>query len=173
MNILNLNKFIEDSSLLNKRIKDYEKKRLIRKTSDKSEIKGHIEKAEHNLEFVFDNLKIGYFDWCITGCYYAVYHATLALIIAKGVFSKNHDATLCILIKEYYGEGISKEDIKLINKFFLDYQDLLFYVQVKNKRESSTYASDCSFDKKEVEELRLKSINFISKVKEILREEIK
>lgn len=171
MKIKELNRFIEHSNLVNNRIKRYGKEGIIRKqSSDENEIRGHIEKSEHNLKFIQDNLKIGYFDWCITGCYYAVYHAALALIIAKGYISKNHDATLCILIKEYYKQGgIDKRDIELINKFFLDYQDLLFYVQSKNKREEATYSSYYKFDKKTVEELRLKSILFVNKAKEILK----
>jgi uncharacterized protein (UPF0332 family) len=170
MKLKELNKFIEYPNLVNQKIVKYEKERIIRKQApDENEIKGHIEKSEHNLKFIQDNLKIGYFDWCITGRYYAVYHATLALIIAKGYISKNHDATLCILIREYYKHGINEEDIGLINKFFLDYQDLLFYVQSKNKREEATYSSYYKFDKKTVEELRLKAILFINKVKGILK----
>ena len=51
---------------------------------DSEEIKGHLLKAEHNLRFVNDNLKLHYFDWAITSCYYASYHAALALILTKG-----------------------------------------------------------------------------------------
>ncbi len=170
MKIKELNRLIEHLDLVNKKIKKYEKKKIIRKqSSDKNEILGHVEKSEHNLKFILDNLRMGYFDWCITGCYYAVYHAALALIIARDHVSKNHDATLCILIKEYYKHGINKEDVKLINKFFLDYQDLLFYIHSKNRREEATYSSSYKFDRKIVEELRLKAISFVNKVKEILR----
>ncbi len=60
------------------------------------------------------------------------------------------------------------EEIELLNKFFLDYQDLLFYVQAKNKREEASYASVYKFDKKVVEDLRLKTILFVNKAKTIL-----
>jgi len=170
MNLKELNKLIENQDIVNEAIEKYEKKFIIRRNKiDEFEIQGHFEKAEHNLKFIQDNLKLGYFDWCITGCYYSVYHAALALLLAKGYTSKNHDATLCVLIKEYYKQGIDEKDIELINNFFLDYQDLLFYVQSKNKREEATYSSKYKFDKKVVEELRLKSILFINKVKEILK----
>ena len=56
----------------------------------------------------------------------------------------------------------------MINKIFLDYQDLLFYVDSKSKREQASYSSGYKYDKKEVEELRLKTINFVNKVKTIL-----
>ncbi len=171
MRLLELNNLIMYKSLLNKKINQYKKERVIREQSPKeSEIAGHLEKSEHNLNFIKDNLEIGYFDWCITGCYYAVYHAALALTLAKGYASKNHDATLCILIKEYYDKDINKEDINLINKFFLDYQDLLFYVESKNKRENATYSTKYEFDKKTVNDLRLKAISFVNKVKDILKE---
>lgn len=169
MKIDDLNRLIADSVLLNERIESGKKSKIIRKQQkDREEIRGHIEKAENNLKFVFDNLKLGHFDWCITGCYYAVYHIALALILSKEYSSKNHDATLCLLIKEYYKNGITKEDVELINNFFLNYQDLLFYIQSKNKREEATYSTRYKFDQNIVEELRLKAIDFIDKAKNIL-----
>lgn len=172
MNLKELNKLISKKYLVDKKIKNYEKMGIIRKQiSDLNEIEGHIKKSEHNLEFIQDNLKMGYFDWCITGCYYAVYHSALALIIAKNYMSKNHDATLCLLIREYSKQGITIEDIELINKFFLDYQDLLFYVYSKTKRKEATYSTKYLFDKKLVDELRLKTIIFVNKAREIIKNE--
>lgn len=167
-----LDKLILNKEFVERKIKEFKEKGVLKKEAfDEIEIKGHLEKAEHNLKFVYDNLKLQYYDWCITGCYYAVYHAALSLILRKGYSSKNHQATLCILIKEFYKNGINKEDIKLINNFFLDYQDLLFYMQSKNKREDATYLSKYKFDKKIVEELRLKAMLFLDKVKGLLRRE--
>src|SRR3989344_3917827 len=169
MEIKVLRKLIANPLLLNKRIKFYESKKIIQKVPfDLEEIKGHISKSEHNLKFILDNMKLGYYDWCITGCYYAIYQIALALIRAKEVYSKNHDATLCLLARDYYQEGITKEDIELINIFFLDYQDLLIYVHTKDKREEASYSSKYNFDKTHVEELRLKTIEFINKARGIL-----
>lgn len=142
-------------------------------TVDQAEIQGHIEKAEHNLSFIRDNLKLGYNDWCITGCYYASYHIVLALILTKGFASKNHLATLCILIKEFYKNGIEKEDLELIDSLFLDYQDLIFYVESKNKREDATYSSNKFYEKSAVENLRLKAVVFVDKVKSLIKSELK
>lgn len=169
MEIKTLRKLIEKPEFLNKELAFYQKKKIIQKALvDIDEIKGHIEKSEHNLQFVLDNIKIGYYDWCITGCYYAVYQIALALIRAKEYSSKNHDATLCILIKDYYKKGISQEDIELINIFFLDYQDILFYVHSKDKREEASYGAKYNFDKDKIEELRLKTIDFVNKGREIV-----
>ena len=50
----------------------------------------------------------------------------------KGYFSKNHDATLCLLIKEYCEKGLAESDIELMNIAYLNYEDMLFYVKSKN-----------------------------------------
>ena len=169
MDIKVLRRLITNPVLLDKRIKFYESKKVIQKVPlDMEEIKGHIFKSEHNLKFVLDNMKLGYYDWCITGCYYAIYQIALALIRAKQVYSKNHDATLCLLARDYYKEGITQQDIELINIFFLDYQDLLIYVHTKDKREEASYSSKYNFDKDKVEELRIKTIDFINKARGIL-----
>ena len=174
MEIRVLRKLIANPLLLNKRIKFYESKKIIQKVPlDLEEIKGHISKSEHNLKFVLDNMKLEYYDWCITGCYYAIYQIALALIRVKEVYSKNHDATLCLLARDYYQAGITKEDIELINVFFLDYQDLLIYVHTKDRREEASYSSKYNFDKEKVEELRLKTIDFINKARGILDSQIK
>ena len=170
MNINELNNLIKNVGILEERINKYKEKKLIKmQNRDEAEINGHLEKAEHNLRFIHDNLILGHLDWCITGAYYSVYHATLALILNKNYSSKNHEATLCILIKEYYKNGVSKEDIELINNLFIDYQDLLFYIQSKDKRNESTYSSKYKFDKQTVEDLRSKAILFVNKAKGILK----
>ena len=103
----------------------------------------------------------------ITGCYYASYHSALALILTKNYSSKNHLATLLILIKEFYKKGLNKQEIEDLAKL-LDYQDILFYVESKDKRERATYTTKINYDKKEVEELKLKSSLFVSKIKNML-----
>jgi len=170
MNEYYLKQLLNSNSKLNDKITEFIKEKIIVKQDvDINEIKGHIEKSEHNLNFIKDTLKQGYSDWAITGCYYAMYQAVLALILKKGYSSKNHDATLCILIKEYYKKGIEQEDVELMNKFFVDYQNLLFYIQAKNKREDATYSSNYKYDYKTVENLRIKAILFVNKAKEILK----
>lgn len=169
MKINELNLLIKDKQFLDKKIKFYESKKIIKKQEPNIfEIKGHIEKVNHNLQFVNDNLKKGYNDWCITGCYYSMYHSALAL--AKSYFSKNHDATLCILIKEFYNKGISEKDLELFNSLFISYVDLIVYVEAKNKREEATYSTRYDFTNETVEELRNKAVQFVNKAQEILRE---
>ncbi|MBI3033098.1 HEPN domain-containing protein [Candidatus Woesearchaeota archaeon] len=163
-----INQLLNNKEILEKKIKEFLEQNILKiQLTDQEEIKGHLLKADHNLRFIAENIKIGFLDWAIVGCYYASYHAALSLILTKGYFSKNHLATLCILIKEFYKKGLQEEDIKILSQF-LDYQDVLFYVESKNKREDAAYSTKSKFDKKEVEQLRIKSALFVSKIKSIL-----
>lgn len=167
-----LNKLLNNSAIVDGKIKEFLENGILKEqTADLEEIKGHILKAEHNLRFVSENIKIGFPDWAITGCYYACYHAALGVILTKGYSSKNHLATLCILIREFYKKGLNKEDIEVLSDF-IDYQDLLFYVESKNKREDATYSTKSRFDKNEIEQLRIKAVLLVSKFKSILERRI-
>ena len=165
-----LNKLLENKELLSTKIGEFLQQNVLKQQpTDQEEIKGHIEKAENNLKFVKDNLKLGYHDWCISGCYYASYHIVLALIMTRGYASKSHLATLCVVIKEFYTKGIDKADLEMIDSLFIDYQDLIFYVESKNKREDATYSSKRFYNKNRVENLRIKATLFVNKVKEIIK----
>jgi len=168
MNLYELNLYLNDEEKLNNKIKELIRQETIKRQDlDEDEIRGHIMKSEHNLKFVTDNIKLKYFDWAINGCYYASYHSALALILTKNYSSKNHLATLLILIKEFYKKGLNKQEIEDLVKL-LDYQDILFYVESKDKREKATYTTRTTYDKKEVEEIKLKSSLFVSKIKNML-----
>ncbi len=172
MKIKELKRLIEEPKKLESKLKFYLNKKIIKKGDiDLDKVKGHLEKTEHNLNFLKDNLKLGYFDWVITGCYYAVYQASLALISARGFNSKNHDATLCLLIKEYYKKELNKEEIEMVNKFFLEFRDLMTYVIIKKKREEANYSSSLIFDKEIVEKIRNQTIEFVNKCRTILKYE--
>ncbi|MEA3414322.1 MAG: HEPN domain-containing protein [Nanoarchaeota archaeon] len=166
MNKKEFQKIITNKKYLEKKIKFFEKKNIIRNESNKSEIQGHLEKSEDNLRFVNEIFKLNFLDWTITGCYYSIYHLALALCIKKGKFSKNHNATILLLIK-FYSEF--KEEFDLINELYLNYKDLLFYSEIKEKRNLSTYSTQKILNKKEVKELKTKTIKLIIKLKEILK----
>ena len=165
-----LQKLINNPKLIEEKIKEFrEKKLLFKQDVDNEEIKGHILKAEHNLRFVATIAQKKFFAWALTGCYYSCYHAALALIQIKGYSSKNHLVTLCVIIKEFYKKELTKEDIEILSNF-LDYEEVLFYVETKNKREAATYSTKTSFDKKDVEKLRIQATMFVNKIKNILVE---
>jgi uncharacterized protein (UPF0332 family) len=139
---------------------------LRRQPVDPAEVSGHQEKAEHNLRFVKKAAELGFLDWAVTGCYYSAYHAALALILMRGYSSKNHVATLLVLVKEYYRE-LTRDEIAIYNEL-LDYQDILFYVESKRRREDATYSTRLRFDRQDVEQLRIKAALFVSKARSVL-----
>ena len=91
------------------------------------------------------------------------------MILRKGYYSKSHDATLCVLIKHFYKRTFSKEDILLINSVALDAGDILFYVQTKQEREKASYSTKISFEKSRVNDLKLKTVLFVNKARDILK----
>ncbi len=132
-------------------------------------IQGHLEKADHNLKFVKSTLELKDFnDWAIVSSYYAIYHASLALCALKGYSTKDHNATLLILIKEFYNNGLSKEEIETVGKTTIEKEDVLYYVNAKQSRNKASYSTEKIFEPKEVENIRLKAIMFVNKVREIL-----
>lgn len=147
-----------------------QKEVLQKQKRDPAETEGHLLKAYHNLRFV-SQTKPEFYDWAVVGCYYACYQASLALILVKGYASKNHLATLCILIKHFYRKELDREDLELFSRF-LDYFDLLFYVETKNRREDAAYSAQILFQKKEVEQLKLKASLFVDKINQIIKDKV-
>ena len=149
---------------------EYLNEGTINKEEEKENLsKSHLEKVDYNLDFINNLLKQKkFYDWIIIACYYAIYHASLALSSIKGYSSKNHLATLCALIHFYYKEELNKEDIELIAKSYLDKVEVTYFVEAKNKRETASYGVSKEFDKNEAEKLRVKTILFVNKAKEIL-----
>jgi len=163
-----LKRLLEDKEYLKKKILFHQENNTLFQSDSTFEIKGHLDKARHNLSFLKE-IKSEYNDWMLVACYYAAYHAALALILSKKYFSKNHDATLCILIKEFYSMELSKEDIMLLNMF--DTQDLLFYVESKQNREEASYSTKTKFDDKKVNNLKIKTTLFVNKAQKIIESE--
>lgn len=156
-----------------KRDSDFEEYLTSKKIKKEAEIKelieGHLKKADHNLKFVKSTITLKEFnDWAIISAYYAIYHASLALCALKGYSTKDHNATLLTLIKEFYEQGLDKEDIDIMGKSTLEKEEVLYYVEAKGKRRKASYSTEIDFSKQEAELLRLKAISFVNKVKEII-----
>jgi uncharacterized protein (UPF0332 family) len=149
----------------------YLKKEMIKEEKEKDFLSvSHLKKAENNLLFVnhlFDEKS--FYDWAIIGCYYTIYHASLALITKKGYSSKNHLATLCALIKFYYkNRDLNKQEIELVYVSSLEKEEVSYFAYAKDKRETASYGLSDKFNKKEAEELKVKTIQFLNKCREIL-----
>lgn len=156
-----------------RRQKDFEKYLRLKKIKTETEIKelieGHISKADHNLKFVNKTLELKEFnDWAIVSAYYSIYHASLALCALKGYSTKDHLATLLVLIKEFYQKQLSKEEIEIVSKTTMEKEEVLYYVEAKSKRTKASYSTNVLFDEKEAESLQKKAISFVNKVKEII-----
>ncbi len=146
-----------------------EHKQIKKEIEIKELIEGHIEKADHNLKFVKSTLELKEFnDWAVVSAYYSIYHASLALCALKGYSTKNHLATLLILIKEFHQKGLTKEEIEIVGDTSIEKEEVLNYVEAKLKRTKASYSTEKIFDKDEVESLRQKAINFVNKVKGIV-----
>ncbi|HDP73811.1 MAG TPA: hypothetical protein ENN46_02535 [Candidatus Woesearchaeota archaeon] len=135
---------------------------------DINAVKGHIAKAVSNIRFV-DSISKEFSDWAVVGCYYCLYHAALALIIRKGFFSKSHDATLCLLMLEYYRD-LSEDDLALVNFAFLTKEDILFYVKAKNKREEASYSAKTRFGWSDINTIFTNTRLFLNKAKKLISE---
>ena len=156
-----------------RRQKDFEKylksKKIKAETEIKELVKGHINKADHNLKFVMKTLELKEFnDWAIVSAYYSIYHASLALCAMQGYSTKDHLATLLILIKEFYQKQLNKEEIEMVSKTTIEKEEVLYYVEAKSKRTKASYSTNILFDEKEVKILQKKAVSFVNKVKEII-----
>ena len=156
-----------------RRQKDFEKYLKSKKIKAEIEIKelieGHINKAGHNLKFVKSTLELKEFnDWAIVSAYYSIYHASLALCALKGYSTKDHLATLLILIKDFYQKELNKEEIEMVRKTTIEKEEVLYYIEAKAERKKASYSTKILFDEKEAENLQKKAISFVNKVKGIL-----
>jgi len=174
--------WFENNEELSKSFNFYLKKGLIKEEKEtKSLSNSHLNKTNYNLDFInFLEENNVFFDWEVVGCYYAIYHASLALLVKKGYSSKNHLATLCALIKFYYipekepdnkkEKSLSKEEIELVSISSLEKQEVAYFTEAKDKRETASYGVKSSFKQDETKELKLKTIKFVNKCKLILEE---
>ncbi len=132
-------------------------------------IQGHIEKADHNLKFVKSTLELKEFnDWAIVSAYYSIYHVSLALCALRGYSTKDHLATLLILIHEFYQRELNQGDIEIVGNTTVEKEEVLYYIEAKSKRNKASYSTQKAFDENEAENLRIKAIAFVNKAKEII-----
>src|SRR3989344_843211 len=162
--------WLESEERRNRDFNQYLKsKKITKETETPALVKGHIEKADHNLKFLQATLGLKEFnDWAIVVSYYSIYQASLALCALKGYSTKNHLATLLIFIKDFYKIKLDREDIAIVSKVAIEKEEVLDYIKNKAKRKEANYSTKIFFDIKEAEGLQRKAINFVNKVKEII-----
>lgn len=164
---MNLIKLFEDENELITQIEKFFKNNQIEKISEnKSLVKAHIEKAKHNLQFFAKNLNDEqYTDWLIVILYYTIYHCALALLANKRYTSKNHTATILLLIKEY---SISKEEVELITELSINKDDAELYTNLKSDRHDASYSTNSKFNIGIVKKYQKEVITFMQKTEEII-----
>ena len=162
--------WLEDEERREKDFHRYSKSKKVKREIEIQElVKGHIDKADHNLKFTNSILEAGKFnDWAVVSAYYSIYHASLALCALKGYSTKDHLATLLILIREFYKKELNKEDIEVIGNATIKKEEVLYYIEAKAKRTIASYSTQKVFDKNETKDLRVKAISFVNKAKEII-----
>ena len=164
---MNLDKIFSDEKYLEKELNFFINKKHI-KTITKNEklIKAHIKKAKHNLKFYNKNKNEHEFeDWLIVILYYTLYHCALALITNKEKMSKNHYATILILIKEY---NINKKEAKLIYELSINKEDAELYTRLKEDRHNASYTTNTPFNKLKLKQYETEIYEFINKTEEII-----
>lgn len=167
---MNINQLIENKELLEEYCLNYIKRKVLIKSDNSNQLKfGHIEKANHNLDF-FQTIKDDSFDdWKIVVLYYCLYHSFLALVENKGYSSKNHNATIVFILKNYI--QINKEDIQVFERLNISHEDAIFYTTLKDKRNQASYSIKTNIKHFDINDLAQKVKNILLKIKEILENE--
>ena len=165
---MNIDKLFLDKEYLEKEINFFINKKQIKKIDNNPElVKSHLKKARHNAEFYKLNKEHRKFnDWLIVTLYYSLYHSALALITNKNYSSKNHYATILILIKEY---SITKDEAKLLSELSINKEDAELYTNLKEDRHDASYTTNSRFSQKTIEDYENKVLDFINKTEELIQ----
>ena len=165
---MNIDKLFDDKEYLEKELNFFMTKRQIKIIRQNKELtQSHLKKARHNLEFYNINKHHQNFnDWLVVTLYYCLYHCALALITNKRYASKNHYATILILIKEY---AITKNEARLLDELSINKEDAELYTNLKEDRHDASYSTDTKFDKITLNDYESRVLDFINKAEEIIQ----
>jgi uncharacterized protein (UPF0332 family) len=165
---MDIDRLFADKEYLEKKITFFLSKKHIRKIQGNPElVESYLKKARHNFEFYKLNKEHRKFnDWLIVTLYYALYHCALALITNRQYASKNHHATILILIKEY---AITKEEVELLNELSISKEDAEFYTSLKEDRHDASYATNSRFTDETIKTYEVGVLDFINKTEEIVQ----
>ena len=164
---MDINKLFEDRKYLEEELKFFTAKKHIRKITKNAElVQSHLKKARHNLEFYQLNKEHKKFnDWLIVTLYYSLYHCALALITNKQYASKNHYATILILIKEY---AITKDEAILLHELSINKEDAELYTHLKDDRHDASYATNIKFSQETINDYENQVLDFMNKAEELI-----
>ena len=165
---MNIDKLFSDKKYLEKEINFFISKKQIKTIQKNTElVNSHLKKARHNLEFYKLNKEHKKFnDWLIVTLYYSLYHSALALITNRNYSSKNHYATILILIKEY---AITKDEAKLLNELSISKEDAELYTNLKDDRHDASYATNIGFTQETIKDYENQVLDFVNKTEEMIK----
>ncbi len=167
---MNVDKLFSDRGYLEKEMGFFRRRKHIRYIPENKElVNSHLKKARHNLEFYKLNKEQSKFnDWLIVTLYYSLYHCALALITNKNYSSKNHYATILILIKEY---SVTMDEVRLLNELSVNKEDAELYTNLKEDRHDASYMTNTKFSQDKIRDYENKILDFINKTEEIVQNE--
>lgn len=165
---MNIDKLFSDKEYLKNELNFFIIKKQVKKIDNNPElVNSHIKKARHNLEFYKINKENHKFnDWLIVTLYYSLYHSALALITKKNYSSKNHYATILILIEEY---PITQNEAKLLNELSINKEDAELYTNLKDDRHDASYTTNIRFSQETIKEYENQVLDFINKTEELIQ----
>lgn len=182
---IEIDKLIEEKEYCREVFNFFIKKEVIKKTNP-ALFEKYLNKSLNNLEFgnfvlsehnysIKKKLKgKSFYDWVVVIYYYAIYHAVLALISKAGFESKNHFASISALTYIYYHKRnlLNKEDIQMImDNFNIKGEEIEFIANSKEIREKASYRVDESFGLILAEDMQKKTVDFVNKIKFLLKGE--
>ena len=164
---MDIDRLFSNKSYLEKEISFFMNKKQIKAIAENKElVQAHIKKARHNLEFYKLNKKHHKFnDWLIVTLYYSLYHCALALITNRNYSSKNHYATILLLIKEY---SITKNEARLLNELSINKDDAELYTSLKGDRHDASYATNIKFSQEIINNYENQVLDFMNKTEELI-----
>lgn len=165
---MDIDRLFSDKEFLKKEIIFFTRKKQIKNIiKNKELVYSHIKKARHNLEFFNINKEHPNFnDWLIVILYYSLYHSALALITNRQYVSKNHYATILLLIKEY---TITIDEARLLNQLSINKEDAELYTKLKDDRHDASYTTHSKFNQEIITNYENQVLDFINKTEEIIQ----
>lgn len=139
--------------------------RMVEPNPDKS--KGHLRKAEHNMDFAKAVLGLARFnDWVFPASFYAAYHSCLAVLAYFGYESMNQECTFVLMENFETGKiDMTLDEISMIRKIGAESGKV---DDLKNLREDFQYGLSTETEK-QIAEKTIKDIEaFTLRVKGLL-----
>lgn len=119
-------------------------------------IKGYIEKADKKLEVAKRLLKTEDYEDAVSRAYYAVYHATQALLLSEGEKAETHKGVVTLFGLLFVKTGKFKKNLGK------------YLANLKDDRESGDYEVFSYIDKETAETALAEATEFLTESKEYL-----